>query len=54
MHSSPLSQAFETFINQNEKAPEFISLFVDDNLKKGLKGVCASPLTRGLSMISNG
>lgn len=28
----------------NEKAPEFISLFIDDNLKKGLKGVCTSPL----------
>ncbi|TCD68497.1 cullin-3 [Steccherinum ochraceum] len=33
-----LNEAFETFINQNEKSPEFISLFVDDNLKKGLKG----------------
>ncbi|THH18864.1 hypothetical protein EUX98_g8886 [Antrodiella citrinella] len=33
-----LNEAFESFINQNEKAPEFISLFVDDNLKKGLKG----------------
>lgn len=33
------TQAFESFINLNEKAPEFISLFIDDNLKKGLKGV---------------
>ena len=33
------AQAFEAFINMNEKAPEFISLFIDDNLKKGLKGV---------------
>lgn len=32
-------QAFEDFVNLNEKAPEFISLFVDENLKKGLKGV---------------
>ena len=38
-------QAFGTFINMNEKAPEFISLFIDDNLKKGLKGVCAPPLS---------
>lgn len=28
------------FVNQNSKSPEFISLFIDENLKKGLKGVC--------------
>lgn len=33
------TQAFEDFVNLNEKAPEFISLFIDENLKKGLKGV---------------
>ncbi|KAH8092592.1 Cullin-domain-containing protein [Cristinia sonorae] len=33
-----LNEAFRSFINRNEKAQEFISLFVDDNLKKGLKG----------------
>lgn len=33
-----LNEAFETFINLHEKSPEFISLFVDENLKKGLKG----------------
>ena len=32
-------QAFEKFINQQPKAPEYISLFLDDNLRKGLKGV---------------
>ncbi|CCM00091.1 uncharacterized protein FIBRA_02118 [Fibroporia radiculosa] len=32
------NEAFETFINLNEKTPEFISLFIDENLKKGLKG----------------
>jgi cullin 3 len=31
-------QAFQTFINVNAKAPEYISLFIDENLKKGLKG----------------
>ncbi|KAG0247833.1 Cullin-3, partial [Actinomortierella ambigua] len=30
--------AFETFINKNPKAPEFISLFIDDKLKKGFRG----------------
>ncbi|KAF8589814.1 Cullin-domain-containing protein [Ramaria rubella] len=33
-----LNEAFESFINLNPKAPEFISLFIDDHLKKGLKG----------------
>ncbi|KAL4252320.1 cullin family protein [Abortiporus biennis] len=33
-----LTEAFETFINLHEKASEFISLFIDENLKKGLKG----------------
>jgi len=27
------------FVNENRKAPEFISLFIDENLRKGLKGV---------------
>ncbi|KZV87176.1 Cullin-domain-containing protein [Exidia glandulosa HHB12029] len=31
-------EAFESFINLNPKAPEYISLFIDENLKKGLKG----------------
>ncbi|KAH7106342.1 Cullin-domain-containing protein [Auriculariales sp. MPI-PUGE-AT-0066] len=31
-------EAFESFIHVNSKAPEFISLFIDENLKKGLKG----------------
>ncbi|EGO24838.1 hypothetical protein SERLADRAFT_449585 [Serpula lacrymans var. lacrymans S7.9] len=35
---SSMNEAFEDFVNLNEKAPEFISLFIDENLKKGLKG----------------
>ncbi|KYQ93604.1 cullin C [Tieghemostelium lacteum] len=34
-----IHQAFEYFINLNPKSPEFISLFIDEKLKKGLKGV---------------
>jgi cullin 3 len=34
-----LNSSFEFFINLNTRSPEFISLFVDDKLKKGLKGV---------------
>lgn len=32
-------QGFEGFINTNSRAPEFISLFIDENLKKGVKDV---------------
>ncbi|KAI8992081.1 Cullin [Mycotypha africana] len=32
------NEAFEHFINENQKSAEFISLFIDENLKKGLKG----------------
>ncbi|TFY81653.1 hypothetical protein EWM64_g2358, partial [Hericium alpestre] len=35
---SGLNEAFESFINLQPRAPEFISLFIDENLKKGLKG----------------
>lgn len=38
-HSNILIKAFESFINQNDKCAEYISLFIDDNLKRGLKGV---------------
>ncbi|KAI3604461.1 ubiquitin ligase scf complex subunit cullin [Moniliophthora roreri] len=31
-------QAFGAFINSNDKSSEFISLFIDDHLKRGLKG----------------
>ncbi|EFA79173.1 cullin C [Heterostelium album PN500] len=34
-----LFRAFEYFINLNPKSPEYISLFIDEKLKKGLKGV---------------
>ncbi|PPQ69073.1 hypothetical protein CVT26_003548 [Gymnopilus dilepis] len=35
---STLNEAFTSFVNLNEKCSEFISLFIDDHLKKGLKG----------------
>lgn len=43
-------QAFESFINLNEKSPEFISLFIDDNLKRGLKGVSQLEQHEGSSL----
>ncbi|KAF9581254.1 Cullin-3 [Lunasporangiospora selenospora] len=33
-----INSAFESFINLNPKAPEFMSLFVDNKLKKDFKG----------------
>ncbi|XP_068732101.1 cullin-3-like [Montipora capricornis] len=34
-----ISLEFEYFLNLNGKSPEFLSLFVDDKLKKGVKGL---------------
>ncbi|KAL0421104.1 UNVERIFIED_CONTAM: Cullin-3A [Sesamum latifolium] len=34
-----LNSSFKYFINLNTRSPEYISLFVDDKLRKGLKGV---------------
>ena len=33
------TQDFEFFVNLNEKSPEYLSLFIDEMLKKGVKGV---------------
>jgi cullin 3 len=34
-----ISSDFEYFININPKSPEYLSLFIDDKLRKGVKGV---------------
>ena len=34
-----ISSDFEHFLNLNSKSPEYLSLFIDDKLKKGGKGV---------------
>ena len=34
-----LNSAFEHFINIGQRAPEYISLYMDDRLRKGVKGV---------------
>ncbi|ESO98941.1 hypothetical protein LOTGIDRAFT_231265 [Lottia gigantea] len=34
-----ISGDFEYFINLNAKSPEYLSLFIDDKLKKGVKGM---------------
>lgn len=30
---------FEYFLNLNQRSPEYLSLFIDQKLKKGVKGV---------------
>ena len=40
-----ISSDFEHFINLNSKSPEYLSLFIDDKLKKGVKGVRKFSLT---------
>ncbi|TXT15801.1 hypothetical protein VHUM_00304 [Vanrija humicola] len=32
-----INEAFQSFINANQRAPEFLSLFIDEHLKKGTK-----------------
>lgn len=39
-----INAAFERFINLNTKAPEFMSLFIDNKLKKEFKGVSTPSL----------
>jgi cullin 3 len=34
-----ISKDFEYFLNLNPKSPEYLSLFIDDKLKKGVKGM---------------
>lgn len=34
-----IASDFEHFLNLNAKSPEYLSLFIDDKLKKGVKGV---------------
>lgn len=34
-----IAKDFEYFINKNSRSPEYLSLFIDDKLKKGVKGM---------------
>lgn len=42
-----ISSDFEHFLNLNNKSPEYLSLFINDKLKKGSKGVSSSRWGRG-------
>jgi cullin 3 len=46
-----VNTSFEHFINLNPRSPEFISLFVDDLLRKGLKGASEEEAERLLDKV---
>ena len=46
-----LNQAFEHFINLNQHSPEYISLFVDDQLRKGMKGTSEEEVEQVLDKV---
>jgi len=39
MFKQMIAADFEYFFNINSKSPEYLSLFVDEKLKKGVRGV---------------
>ncbi|CAG0912766.1 unnamed protein product [Notodromas monacha] len=43
-----ISADFEFFLNLNPKSPEYLSLFIDDKLKKGVKGMTESEIEQVL------
>lgn len=39
MFKQMIAADFEYFLNLNPKSPEYLSLFIDEKLKKGVRGV---------------
>ena len=48
---APSLQSFEHLINLNQRSPEYISLFIDDRLRKGLKGMTENDVERVLDKV---
>jgi len=46
-----LNQAFEYFINLNQRSPEYISLFIDEKLRRGLKGISEEEMEETLDKV---
>lgn len=46
-----ISSDFEHFLNLNNKSPEYLSLFIDDKLKKGSRGVSVCVLFEWLKVV---
>ncbi|GAA6027978.1 hypothetical protein JCM8097_001811 [Rhodosporidiobolus ruineniae] len=44
-----INGAFSVFVNENRKSPEYISLFINENLSKGLKGKTESEVDEVLN-----
>lgn len=49
-----ISSDFEYFLNLNSKSPEYLSLFIDDKLKKGAKGVSVISVSHFANNITKG
>jgi len=49
--TNALNQAFEHFMNLNAHSPEYISLFVDDQLRKGMKGTSEEEVEQVLDKV---
>lgn len=48
-----IASDFEYFLNLNPKSPEYLSLFIDDKLKKGVKGVSSMCFIKTFSYLLN-
>jgi len=46
-----VNQAFESFINAHPRSPEFLSLFIDEKLRKGLKGATEDEVEETLKKV---
>ena len=46
-----LNESFEKFVNLNSHSPEFISLFVDEQLRKGMKGTSEEEVEQVLDKV---
>lgn len=41
LFKNKIQNDFEYFFNKNKKSPEYLSLFIDDKLRKGIRNVSA-------------
>jgi len=46
-----LNQAFEHFVNLNQRSPEYISLYVDESMRKGMKSTSEDEVEKGLDKV---
>ena len=49
-----LAQAFESFINRDSRAANFLSTYIDEMLRKGLKGVSEAEIDEKLDHVRGG